>query len=90
MGRLVPYGAPWRLGADEATAIHLPASATIGGVSVEPGWYTLMAIPGEREWRIVVNSSTRRWGVPIDEAVRVADVGIGVIPVTEEVAWWSC
>lgn len=27
MGRLVPYGEPWRLGANEATAIHVPFRA---------------------------------------------------------------
>ncbi len=37
MGELVPYGAPWRLGADEATAIYLPVPARIGDVQVEPG-----------------------------------------------------
>lgn len=79
MGRLVPYGEPWRLGADEATAIHLPTAATIAGVRVEPGWSTLMAIPGEREWRIVVNSAIRRWGVPIDDDVRAHDVGVGAV-----------
>ena len=80
MGRLVPYGKPWRLGADEATAIYLPASATIAGVAVEPGWYSLYAIPAERRWEIVVNRATRRWGVPIDEAVRAAEVGSGTVP----------
>lgn len=85
MGRLIPFGEPWRFGADEATAIHVTAPATIAGVNVEPGWYTLMAIPGEREWRIVVNGSTQRWGVPIGETVRAADIGSGVVPATEAV-----
>ncbi|MFW6084100.1 MAG: DUF2911 domain-containing protein [Gemmatimonadota bacterium] len=85
MGRLVPYGKAWRFGANEATAIHMPAAGTIAGVAVEPGWYSLIAIPGEREWRIVVNESHRRWGVPIDEEVRASDVGIGVVPVIESV-----
>lgn len=82
MGRLVPYGRPWRLGADEATAIHVPVRARIGGVAVEPGWYTLYVVPGEREWRIVVNGEIRRWGVPIDDDVRNADVGSGTVPAT--------
>ena len=77
IGRLVRYGRPWRLGANEATAIHVPVRARIAGVSVEPGWYTLYAVPGEREWRIVVNREVRRWGVPIDDGVREADVGSG-------------
>jgi hypothetical protein len=70
-----PYGEPWRLGADEATAILMPTPATIGDVAVGPGWYTLYAVPGEREWRIVVNGKLRRWGVPIDDDVRSEDVG---------------
>ena len=81
MGRLVPYGRPWRLGADEATAIHVPVRGRIAGVAVEPGWYTLYAVPGEREWRIVVNRAVRRWGVPIDDEVRKADLGSGTAAV---------
>jgi hypothetical protein len=76
---LVPFGEPWRLGADEATSIHVPVPGTIAGVAVEPGWYSLYAIPGEREWEIVVNASIRRWGIPIDEAVHAADVGSGTV-----------
>lgn len=83
MGRLVPYGHPWRLGADEATAVHVPVRARIAGVAVEPGWYTLYAVPGEREWRIVVNGQTRRWGVPINDEVRSADLGSGLVPVSK-------
>src|SRR2546429_6392819 len=41
MGELVPFGQPWRLGANEATSIHLPFAAEIAGVRVEPGTYTL-------------------------------------------------
>lgn len=81
LGRLVPYGQPWRLGADEATAIHVPVRASIAGVAVDPGWSTLYAVPDESEWRIVVNGAVRRWGVPIDEAVRAADIGSGIVPV---------
>ena len=80
MGKLVPYGEPWRAGADEATAIHVPFPARIAGVNVEPGWYSLYAVPGQKEWKIVVNSVAQRWGVPIDEKVRAKDVGSGTVP----------
>lgn len=50
MGRLVPFGKPWRLGADEATAVYLPTRGSIAGVKIEPGWHSLYAIPGERTW----------------------------------------
>jgi hypothetical protein len=85
MGRLVPFGEPWRFGADEATAIHVPTRATIAGVAVEPGWYSLLAIPGESEWQIVVNGQARRWGVPITDEVRSADIGEGRVAATDEV-----
>lgn len=62
MGRLVPYGEPWRFGADEATAVHVSFPATIADVAVELGWHTLYVIPEESEWRIVVNAATQRWG----------------------------
>lgn len=85
VGRLLPYGEPWRFGANEATAIHLSVGGTIAGVRVGPGWYSLMAVPGAREWRIIVNRIVERWGVPIDERVREADVGSGTVAAREEV-----
>lgn len=82
-GRLVPFGEPWRFGADEATAIHVSFPASIAGVAVEPGWYTLYAIPDEEQWHIVVNAQTERWGIPIDDSVRSLDMGSGVTPVEQ-------
>lgn len=72
---LQPYGELWRLGANEATAIHLPFAGDLGGVAVEPGSYSLYAIPGEESFEIFVNSATERWGVPINDAVRETELG---------------
>lgn len=80
-GRLVPYGAPWRLGADEATAIFMPSRGTIAGVAVEAGWHSLYAIPAAKEWRVIVNAAVQRWGTPIDSAVRRRDLGDGPVAV---------
>lgn len=85
MGRLVPFGAPWRMGADEATAIYLPTSGSIAGVAVDAGWYSLYAIPEASAWKIVVNRRAQRWGTPIDSAVRAMDIGQGTVG-TEETA----
>jgi hypothetical protein len=74
-GGLIPFGDPWRLGANEATAVHLSFPASVGGIEVEPGSYSLFAIAGEFEWEFVLNSNARRWGIPIDEEVRADDVG---------------
>lgn len=74
-GELVPFGAPWRMGANEATSLHLRFAADIGGVKVEPGVYSIYAVPGEKEWEIFVNSQWERWGAPINETVKAGDVG---------------
>jgi len=79
MGGLVPFDQPWRLGANEATSIHLPFAAQLAGVRLEPGTYTLYAIPGGSKWQIVVNRGVQRWGVPIDKDVRTGDVGAGTV-----------
>lgn len=75
MGELVPFGQAWRLGANEATAIHLPFAAEVGGIELEPGSYSLYAVPGPEEWTIFLNSSYERWGVPINDEVRATEVG---------------
>ena len=79
MGELVPFDQPWRLGANEATTINVPFAAQLAGVRVEPGTYTLYAIPGASKWQIAVNRGVRRWGVPIDNDVRARDVGAGTV-----------
>jgi hypothetical protein len=80
MGELVPFGQPWRMGADEATALHLPFPASVGDIPLEAGSYSLYAIPGPEEWEIVVNRRAERWGVPINEGVREADMGSFKVP----------
>ena len=81
MGGLVPWGEPWRLGANEATTIHVPVAAGIAGVRVEPGSYTLYAIPTDTSWQVVVNRGVERWGIPINAQVRAQDVGSATVPV---------
>ncbi len=75
MGGVVPFGEPWRLGANEATAIHLDGMAMLGGVHLQPGSYSLYVIPTESEWTFFINSTFQRWGIPIDDAVRATEVG---------------
>ena len=75
VGELVPFGAPWRIGANEATSLHLRFAADIGGVKVEPGVYSLYAVPGETEWEFFLNRQWERWGIPINDAVKAGDVG---------------
>lgn len=75
MGALVPYDAPWRMGANEATAIYLSAGASVGGVALDAGAYSLYATPTMGDWTVHINSVNERWGIPIDPGVTANDVG---------------
>ncbi len=75
VGGTLPFGSPWQLGANEPTTLHLPFPASVGGVDVAAGSYTLYAIPESSQWTIVVNGNPNRWGVPIGAEVRAADLG---------------
>ena len=75
MGALVPYDAPWRMGANEATAIYLSAAASVGGVALDAGAYSLYATPTMGDWTVHINSVAERWGIAINEEVMANDVG---------------
>jgi len=81
-GESVPYGELWRTGANEPTTLHVPFAADIGGISVEPGSYSLYTIPDPSEWTVIVNRSTTQWG---DEGsytddVQAQEVGRATVP----------
>jgi len=76
MGAVVVYGQPERIGANEPTTLHLTGPATVGGVALEAGSYSIYAIPAEDEWQFFINSNWERWGIPIDDGVRASEVGV--------------
>lgn len=61
-GALQPYGVYWRMGANEATTIEVNKEISFGGEKLDPGKYSIYAIPGEEKWKIGVNSDANRWG----------------------------
>ena len=61
-GGLVAFGSVWRAGANEATAIVIPADAKVQGGDLPAGVYSVFAIPGEDEWTIIFNSEAAIWG----------------------------
>jgi len=75
MGELVPYGEFWRAGANEATTLHLAGPATVGGISLEPGSYSLYMRPNADEWEVFLNPEFERWGIPVNEEVRATEIG---------------
>ncbi len=77
-GAAVPYDTLWRTGANEPTTIHLNVPATIAGMEVEPGSYSLYTVPREGDtWTLIVNRSTSQWGHESNytDDVRAQEVG---------------
>mgnify|MGYP006274490159 CR=1 FL=1 len=66
---LVPYGKPWRTGANEATEIEFDQDVIFGGKPVDSGRYRLYTIPGEENWEVVLNSELGEWGINFDGTI---------------------
>lgn len=75
IGGEFPFGAPWQMGANEPTTLHVDFPVRVGSVDLEPGSYSLYVIPDAGDWTVVVNANPSRWGLPIDAEVRAADLG---------------
>ncbi len=63
-GGLVPYGEPWRTGANEATTFVTTADLMIGGKHVPTGKYTIFTVPNKDKWVLIVSKKTGEWGIP--------------------------
>jgi hypothetical protein len=61
-GALVPYGQPWRTGANEATTFACTEDVTIEGQKLPAGTYSLLTIPGADEWTVAFNKEKDLWG----------------------------
>ena len=57
-GDLVPYGAVWRTGANDATTIDFADDVTIGTTKVAAGKYGLLTIPDKDSWTIIITKQT--------------------------------
>jgi hypothetical protein len=77
VGGLVPYNQVWRTGADEATTLVTDKALMLGNAHVGPGTFTLYTLPGEKEWKLIVNKQTGQWGTEYDEKQ-----DLGRIPMT--------
>lgn len=53
-GDLVPYGAVWRTGANNATTLTFSDEVIIGEKKIAPGKYGLLSIPGASEWTLII------------------------------------
>ena len=69
MGELVPYGKPWRTGANDATTFVTAADLTIGSLTIPVGSYTLYTLPNPDKWLLIINKQTGQWGTVYTESM---------------------
>ena len=62
LGKLAPAGKVWRTGANEATEITFYKDVNFGGAPIKAGTYTMYAIPGDKEWTIIISKQLNVWG----------------------------
>jgi hypothetical protein len=62
MGELVPFGQVWRTGANSATTLKTETDLLIGGQKVPAGTYTIYSLPGDNDWKLIINKQTGQWG----------------------------
>lgn len=76
-GDAVPFGQLWRTGANEPTTLHLDGAARLGPLTLLSGSYSIYTLPAAAQWVVIVNRSTRQWGLESEytEAVRAQEVG---------------
>ena len=87
---LIKFGKVWRLGANENAELVVMKSVNVGGQTVEPGRYSLHAIPDKDHWTLIINSEVDGWGsYSYDESKDVARIMAGVYPLEEAVEAFS-
>lgn len=75
-GALVPYGKPWRSGANAATKVTFSRDVRFGGKAVPAGTYSLVTLPTAKGWTVILSKELGFFsgGMPYDakhDVVRV-------------------
>ncbi len=76
-GGIVEYGKAWRTGANEPTVLHLPFTAEVAGVLLQPGRYILFTVPRPNDWLVVFYVSDATDAVEMFQTMR--PVGQGTV-----------
>jgi hypothetical protein len=76
VGGLVPFGRVWRTGADAATTLTTDKPLRIGTADVPAGSVTLYTLPGQAQWKLIINKQTGQWGTEYQESQDLARVDL--------------
>ena len=80
-GKRIPFGRLWRTGANEPTTIISPVPLEVAEVTIPAGRTALYTVPGPESWEIILNRSTRQWGIESEytPSVRAFELGRGIV-----------
>lgn len=89
-GVMEKFNVLWRLGANESTNIQFTRRVTIGGKKIKAGVYSLFAIPNEKEWTLIINSQTDRWGAfSYDQTKDIVRMNVSVESTEKVIEYFS-
>jgi hypothetical protein len=73
---LVPYGKPWRTGANAATTLRTDVDLVLGGTTLPRGTYVLLTLPSRAGWKLIVQKGEAQSAEQYDAANDVARVDL--------------
>ena len=62
LAKLAPVQRVWRTGADQVPEITFYKDVNFGGTDIKAGTYSLLTIPGEKEWTVIISKQLNVWG----------------------------
>ena len=62
LSKLAPNGKVWRTGANEVPEITFYKDVMFGGKEVKAGTYSLLTIPNEGSWTVILSNQINVWG----------------------------
>jgi hypothetical protein len=85
MGGLVPYGEVWCTGANWATKITTEKDLDVNGLKLPKGSYSIWTLPGEKEWKLIINKQTGQFHLDYDQSQDFARVAMNLKTLAEPV-----
>ena len=61
-GSEIPYGKPWRTGANENTTVTFTDDVSVQGKPLAAGTYGLHMIPAADQWTVIFSKNSTSWG----------------------------
>jgi hypothetical protein len=89
-GALVPYKEVWRTGANQATRFTFSKDVIIADKPVPAGTYAFFAIPGDKQWTLILNKEAFQggsFGYKQEQDVLRVDVKPAAVPMRERLAY---